>query len=94
MERHCGQVKVMMYGHKVEKPVYCNGWHGSLFGKAKGTYSRSTLRTNGRFGDFHTWTDLVIFDGWVRVLAKQHTDLIYVRHLVETTKQRILGKVK
>lgn len=93
MERHCGQVKVMMYGHEVEKPVFCAGWWGHVYVKRKGSYSTSALAPDGTVAGGHSWTDLVIFDGWVRV-CPYYRNTIIVRHIVESTKQKILGKVK
>lgn len=93
MERHCGQVKVLMYGHTVEKPVFCGGWWGLVYVKRKGSYHHASLSPNGTVGAHHSWTDLVIFDGWVRI-NPTHRNSICVRHVVETTKQKILGKVK
>lgn len=93
-EKHCGQVKVHMHGHTVEKAVFCSNIFGSLYVKAKGSYNKANLFTDGTVGDNFSWTDLVIFDGWVRTDMHMQTEMIYVRHLVETTKQRILGKVK
>ena len=91
-EKHCGQVKAHMNGHTVEKPVYCAGWMGALYCKQKG-YLHGTLYANGKLGEIYSWTDLVLFEEWVRVEIKPKRTII-VRHLVETTKQRILGKVR
>jgi hypothetical protein len=94
MEHHCGQVKVLIYGHMVEKPVFCGNIVGAVYVKTKGSYQTYHLLTNGTVGEGYSWTELVIFDEWVRTDMHIKTTCIYVRHLVETTKQRILGKVR
>lgn len=86
-EQHCGQIVVHMNGQRVEKAVYCADWYGALYCKNKGMLN-CTVYSSGRLGDTYSWTDLVIFEGWARVVIKAKRTII-VRHIVESTKRRI-----
>lgn len=85
-EHHVGTVIRHAYGQETEKPVYCRGWRGGLYGKVMGSYAFNSLHNDGSLGNFHSWTDLVLFESWVRIPSKR---LVAVQNTVQAAKERL-----
>ncbi len=84
-EHHVGTCTLLIHGQLLDKDVFVEGWRGPLYGKTKGRL-HSTLYANGRWGDFHSWIDLILFDPWQRVADHR---VMRVIHLVAATKERL-----
>lgn len=85
-EHQVGTCVVHMHGGHHNKDVFVKGWHGQLYGKIKGSYFEPTVYADGRWGELHSWDDLILFDPWQRVADYR---VMRVIHLVEATKERL-----